>query len=201
MSKSYTQITLDALKDARKDTLAEMAEARLAVIDWRRHAFIAECEKELAEIDDLIAILNIYQTGNEAGATGPIPEFPAFNDARERPRDANGAPVSDAADAFAYANATNAQQQQQQTPTSGNPPYTTRLYPCGCRAEGQGEVPSYCGTHGVQTPKEPSLADLKAQSANERATRAAKGTDMGNGMMAFDSFEDALDYALDQILG
>jgi hypothetical protein len=26
--------------------------------------------------------------------------------------------------------------------------YTTRQYPCGCRAEGSGDVPSYCSEHG-----------------------------------------------------
>jgi ribA/ribD-fused uncharacterized protein len=30
--------------------------------------------------------------------------------------------------------------------------YTTRQYPCGCRAEGTGDVPSYCSEHGVPIP-------------------------------------------------
>lgn len=27
--------------------------------------------------------------------------------------------------------------------------YTTRSYPCGCRAEGPGDVPAYCSDHGM----------------------------------------------------
>lgn len=27
--------------------------------------------------------------------------------------------------------------------------YTKRQYPCGCRAEGSGDVPAYCGEHGT----------------------------------------------------
>lgn len=27
--------------------------------------------------------------------------------------------------------------------------YTTRRYPCGCEAHGQGDVPAYCSTHGT----------------------------------------------------
>jgi hypothetical protein len=27
--------------------------------------------------------------------------------------------------------------------------YTTRQYPCGCRAEGTGDVPAYCPEHGT----------------------------------------------------
>lgn len=26
--------------------------------------------------------------------------------------------------------------------------YTTRQYPCGCKAAGPGDVPNYCSTHG-----------------------------------------------------
>lgn len=33
--------------------------------------------------------------------------------------------------------------------------YTTRQYPCGCKAEGTGDVPDYCSEHG--TP--PALRD------------------------------------------
>jgi hypothetical protein len=29
--------------------------------------------------------------------------------------------------------------------------YTRRQYPCGCTAEGPGDVPAYCGTHGSTT--------------------------------------------------
>lgn len=31
--------------------------------------------------------------------------------------------------------------------------YTTRQYPCGCRAEGSGDVPNYCPEHGAPTRK------------------------------------------------
>jgi hypothetical protein len=30
--------------------------------------------------------------------------------------------------------------------------YTTRQYPCGCRAQGTGDVPSYCASHGRPPP-------------------------------------------------
>lgn len=34
-------------------------------------------------------------------------------------------------------------------PASDNTPrlYTTRQYPCGCKAEGPGDVPAYCSEH------------------------------------------------------
>ena len=39
--------------------------------------------------------------------------------------------------------------------------YTTRQYPCGCRADGVGDVPSYCGEHG-KLPLEVTQFDLLA---------------------------------------
>jgi len=30
--------------------------------------------------------------------------------------------------------------------------YSRRLYPCGCRAEGPGNLPDYCLTHGAPKP-------------------------------------------------
>lgn len=47
--------------------------------------------------------------------------------------------------------------------------YTKREYPCGCSAEGPGDVPPYCPEHEPRKEKSPS--ELKADDALRIADR------------------------------
>lgn len=39
--------------------------------------------------------------------------------------------------------------------------YTTRRYPCGCKAEGPGDVPAYCATHDQATHLQKAVEQLE----------------------------------------
>ncbi len=65
--------------------------------------------------------------------------------------------------------------------------YTTREYPCGCAAEGVGDVPAYCGTH--DGPRE-LLQDANAASVAAHESEYRKTIPLASGCL--DYFPDAL---------
>lgn len=49
--------------------------------------------------------------------------------------------------------------------------YTTRQYPCGCRAEGSGDVPNYCPEHNPQTAVDAMPCDAWDSRCKQYAQR------------------------------
>lgn len=62
-------------------------------------------------------------------------------------------------------------------PVANNPAaalYTTRQYPCGCAAEGYGDIPAYCGNHGT-VPDYLDTTDVPEESILQEAHRLTHG--------------------------